>query len=196
MNWTGDMLAAFLKIFVAIDAIGILPLFMGLTEGMPSRERRVAVVESILTGAGVAIGFIVLGKWLLEWIEVSTTDFRIAGGVILFVIASGDLLVGGKPTRQIGSVGPVPLGTPLIVGPAVLATSLILVAQHGYLITVVAILLNLLVAGVVLLSADLLTRILGTAGSRVVSKVASLILAAFAVMMVRTGVLEILATVR
>ena len=81
----------------------------------------------------------------------------------------------------------MPIGTPLIIGPATLTMSLILVDVYGLVQTLLAIVANIVVAGAVFLSAEYLTRVLGQAGSRALSKVAALILAAIAVMMIRKG---------
>ena len=114
-----------------------------------------------------------------------------AGGVILFVIAALDL-VSAEKTRGLGidTIGAVPLGTPLIIGPATLTMALILVDLYGTAETLLAIVVNIALAGVIFMSADFLTRLLGKAGSRAVAKVAALILAAIAVMMIRKGLGE------
>jgi multiple antibiotic resistance protein len=121
-------------------------------------------------------------------------DFMIAGGAILFCISIMDLLTAGQQ-RRIPSqdLGPVPIGTPLIVGPAVLTTSLIMIDTHGLTITLIAVLINIVLTGLVFLCSDTLIRILGIAGARVLSKVTSLLLAAIAIMMIRKGIFAILA---
>jgi len=126
---------------------------------------------------------------------ITVADFMIAGGILLFVIALVDLLTFEKKRmRQASdSVGPVPLGTPLMVGPAVLTTSLVLVNVYGLVTTFSAIVLNIILAGVVFYASDTLTKMLGLSGTRALSKIASLFLASIAVMMVRKGVFEIVA---
>jgi multiple antibiotic resistance protein len=90
------------------------------------------------------------------------------------------------------TIGAVPLGVPLIVGPAVLTTWLMLIDVYGTSATLLAMTLNILLAGIVLLTADFWTRLLGRSGSQVASKVASLLLAAIAVMMIRKGLTKII----
>jgi len=116
----------------------------------------------------------------------------VAGGTLLFLFAAADLSSGVKYARRIDSLGVVPIGIPLIVGPAVLTTALMIVRVHGYAATLTAITVNIGIAGLVLLSADFWKRLLGNAGSQAVSKVASLILAAIAVMMIRRGIMGIM----
>lgn len=188
-----EFLLAFVPLFFAVDAIGILPLFVGLTEDMEARARRKVVWQSVLTALIVAVGFMFFGRSVFGLMGITVEDFMVAGGALLFLISTTDLISGQKFARRIGAeIGAVPIGTPLIVGPAVLTTALMLVDVYGWAATLVAVIVNIALAGVVLMSADLLTRLLGRAGSRVVSKVASLILAAIAVMMIRKGLTGIL----
>jgi multiple antibiotic resistance protein len=114
-----------------------------------------------------------------------------------FGFATNDLLSPEKQRRRVDSqsVGAVPLGVPLTVGPAVLTTIILLANQHGRLPTVLAIIANVLIAGGVFWFSRIVDRLLGRTGIRTISKIASLILAAIAVMMVRLGVSEILADV-
>lgn len=191
-----DFLLAFVPIFVAVDVVGVLPLYLGLTEGLAPAQRRPIVVQSLITAIAVAVGFIFLGKGVFRLLGITVNDFMIAGGALLFAISTLDLVTGRKATRTTGTLGAVPLGTPLIVGPAVLTTSLLLVDLHGYGPTLLAVLVNILLAGVVLLQADRFERLLGQAGSRAISKVASLILAAIAVMMIRRGIVGIVLAAR
>jgi multiple antibiotic resistance protein len=183
-----DFLLAFVPLFVAVDIIGTLPMFLGLTDGMPADKRRHIIRQSILTALPVAVGFLYLGQFLFDRLGITMYDFMVAGGVLLFIIATIDLVSSIKYARRIEVIGAVPLGIPLIVGPAVLTTELMLVDIHGHTATILALVVNIALAGLVLLSADFWARHLGKAGSQAFSKVASLILAAIAVMMIRKGV--------
>lgn len=184
---------AFVPLFVAVDPLGLVPLYVGLTEGVKAEDRRRILVESIITAMAVAVGFVFFGRYIFGFLGVTAADFQIAGGVLLFVISMLDILTSLKPSRRIGgSIGAVPLGIPLIAGPAVLTASLILAGQRGLWPTLLALVANILLVGIVLAGANALSRLLGAAGSKAVSKVSSLILAAFAVMMVRQGVMSII----
>jgi multiple antibiotic resistance protein len=191
MNLKNFMLC-FVPLFVAVDAFGTLPLFIGLTEGMERRMRQRTIKYAVLTALTVAVGFIFLGKTVFHLMGITVYDFMVAGGVLLFAIASIDLLSGNKMAQRIESIAAVPLGIPLIVGPAVLTTGLMLVDIHGVPATLAAMTVNILLAGGVLLTADFWTRLLGAAGSQAASKVASLLLAAIAVMMIRKGLVAII----
>jgi multiple antibiotic resistance protein len=91
-------------------------------------------------------------------------------------------------------VGIVPLGVPLIVGPAVLTTTIISVDTYGYIPTIISLIVNLVFAWLVFSRAALVIRVLGEGGAKGVGKVVSLLLAAIAVMMIRMGVIEMLQT--
>ena len=184
---------AFVPIFMAVNAFGLLPLFVGLTEGMTLHERRRAIGQSVLTAAAVAVVFVFLGKSLFAVMGIMVEDFMIAGGAVLFLIAAHDVIAATELAHRVvePGVGAVPLGVPLIVGPAVLTTSLILVDVYGYGPTLVSIVVNVALAGALLWLAEPLTRLLGAAGTKVMTKVSSLILAAIAVMLIRRGVLDV-----
>jgi multiple antibiotic resistance protein len=188
-----DFLLALIPIFVAMDAIGVLPFFLSFTEGMKATERKRVLRASILTGFVVSLGFLAVGKFVFTVIGITVSDFKVAGGTILLVIAIRDLLFPERK-RSIAdeTVGVVPLGVPLIVGPAVLTTTIISVDTYGYIPTIVSLILNLLFAGWVFLRAGLLIRLLGEGGAKGVGKVVSLLLAAIAVMMIRLGIIDML----
>ena len=115
------------------------------------------------------------------------------GGVVLLVLAVSDLLFSKERKRDPDvSVGVVPIGIPLIMGPAALTTIIILVDAHGYVCTIESLLANLLIVWIVFSQADRLTAAIGAAGSRAMAKVASLFLAGIAVMMIRSGIAAML----
>lgn len=181
-------LLAFVALFVAVDVIGVLPIYLGLTANVPAEERKRLPWQSALTATAVGIGFLVVGDPTFRVLGVTVGDFQVAGGILLLVLALHDLLTPGKILRRpTPGVGIVPLGTPLIAGPAVLTTLLVLVQSHGYAITLVAFGLNMGIAFLVLRYAGAVEQVIGEAGSRAIGRVASLFLAAFGVSLVRRG---------
>lgn len=188
-----EILLVFIPMFFTVDPIGILPIFASLTRGFKPQQKREIVFQSLVTASLVAVSFILLGKWIFHFLGITMGDFMVAGGVILFCLAMVDLTMQGKTRRAAASeLGAVPIGTPLVVGPAVLTISLMLVSVHGLLITLIAVFLNIAIVGIVFTFSDILMRLLGAAGSRALSKVMMLLLAAIGVMMVRRGVIEIM----
>lgn len=184
---------AFIPLFVAVDALGVLPIFISLTEDSDCRQRRQIIVQSMVTAVLLAVFFIFLGKSVFKFLGITISDFMIAGGILLFYLAVRDIMNPEKERRKPdGGPGAVPLGTPLIVGPAVLTTSLISVSAYGTVPTLAAVLVNVFFAGVIFLSSDLLIKGLGSTGIRAVSKVTNLLLAGIGVMLVRKGLEQII----
>lgn len=185
---------AFVPIFVSVDALGMLPIFMSLTHSMAKGAREKLIRHSTLTALWVAIGFLLVGKLVFLWLGITISDFLVAGGAILFILSIRDLLTYGKASRvPDDSVGVVPLAVPLIVGPAVLTTSLILLNSVGILPTLFSIVVNILLCGIILHFSLGLSKLLGKAGSHTLSKIFNLLLAAIGVMLIRRGVEQIFA---
>src|SRR3990167_6942170 len=133
-----------------MDAIGILPMFIGFTEHLKSKEKQKIVLQSIITAFLVGVVFLFLGKWIFKILGVIVADFKIAGGTVLLAISLKDILQHEKTVRlPTETMGAVPIGTPLITGPAVLTTIIILLDSHGVFLTVFSFLINLLITWVV-----------------------------------------------
>jgi len=188
-----NIFLAFIPIFVAVDAIGVLPVFVSLTEGFSKKKKYKVISQSIITATCLAVFFIFLGKAVFKLLNITIGDFMVAGGVVLFCIAIIDIINPVKK-RYIpgGELGAVPLGTPLIVGPAVLTTSLIIIDEYGLLPTLISVFSNVILAGIIFSFSNFLIKILGEAGTRALSKVTSLLLAAIAVMLIRKGIIYLL----
>jgi len=188
-----NILLAFIPIFVAVDAVGVLPIFVSLTEGMRRDEKTKTITQSVLTALLLAVGFVFLGKGVFKVLGITIGDFMIAGGAILFCLAITDIINPVARRRIPGQqLGAVPLGTPLIVGPAVLTTSMIIISQYGLVATLISVVVHILLAGIILSASSILMRVLGDAGSKALSKVMSLLLAAIATMLIRKGLTQIL----
>jgi multiple antibiotic resistance protein len=185
----------FVPLFVAVDALGLLPVFMGLTQELPRARIRRIIGESVITAMIVALVFLFIGKGILTLLGITVADFMIAGGALLFVLSLSDLIAAEKRRIQMDQeeVGAVPLGVPLMVGPGVLTTTILLINQYGMIPTVSATIVNIVIAGMVFWMSGSINRILGRAGTRTISKLSSLILAAIGVMMVRKGIMLLIA---
>lgn len=188
-------LLSFIPLFVAMDIIGTTPIFLGYIHGITDKERKKLILEALLAAFILANVFLVFGKAVLVFLGITIDDFRIAGGIILLVIAVIDITSSSDTRRNPGtSVGVVPLGIPLIMGPAALTTIIILVDNFGYLPTILSMVLNFIIVWAILSNAKWLIKIIGEGGTRAFAKIASLFLAAIAVMMIRVGVLSIIAS--
>ena len=174
-----------------MDALGILPMFMGFTENLKKREKQKIITQSIITAFLIGIIFLLIGRWIFQVVGVMVSDFKIAGGLVLLTISLRDLLQYDKgPKLSPQTMGAVPIGTPLITGPAVLTTIVILLDLHGMYLTVMSFLANLMIVWLTFIFADPISKFLGKSGSKAFSKIAHLLLAAIAVMMIRKGVVD------
>jgi multiple antibiotic resistance protein len=186
----------FVPLFVAMDAVGVLPILIPLTEDMKPVERNRTVRLAVITALGLGLGFVIIGKGVFLFLGIEVSDFLIAGGLILFLLAAKDLVTGRMVDAQasVGAdmVGVVPIGTPLVVGPAVLTTLLILINQYSIVIVVVSFIINLAIGWVLFTQASRVMRFLGQGGVKATSKVVSLLLAAIAIKMIRQGIMQVL----
>lgn len=188
---------AFIPIFVAIDVIGVLPIFMSLMNGIQNPLKTKIINQSIITALSISVGFIAVGKFVFSVLGVEIYDFKMAGGLLLLVFAINDLLFGEKEKRIMTStIGVVPLGIPLVVGPAVLTSIIITIDTYGYIPTMISLLANLFIVWIVFLKSDFIYRLMREGGSRAFAKVASLLLAAIAVMMIRRGIMDVILSVK
>jgi|SRR3972149_3270642 len=188
-----NILLSFIPIFVAIDAVGVLPIFISLTEGINQQQKIKVIVQSMFTAVCLSVGFIFLGRAVFKVLGITMGDFMVAGGAILFCLAIIDIINPVKQRRiPDQEFGVVPLGTPLIVGPAVLTTSMVIISQYGLFATLISVLVNILLAGIIFGVSSYVMKILGEAGSKALSKITSLLLAAIAIMLIRKGIIELI----
>ncbi|MBN2462517.1 MAG: MarC family protein [Dehalococcoidia bacterium] len=186
----------FVPLFVAMDAIGVLPILVPLTQDMKAKERSRTVLLAVITALGLGLGFVAIGKGIFLFLGIDVSDFLVAGGLILFLLAAKDLITGKMIETQVSvgadMLGVVPIGTPLVVGPAVLTTLLILVDQYSIIIVIISFILNLAIGWLLFAQANRVVAFLGQGGVRATSKIVSLFLAAIAIKMIRQGVLQVL----
>jgi multiple antibiotic resistance protein len=193
MEFVHKLMLAFIPMFVAVDIAGCLPFFIGATQEMNQRTRDKVIKQSVLTALCIAITFVFVGDALFNFLTIEIYDFMIAGGAVLFLLSSRDLLSVEKEKIEPNvTFGVVPLGTPLLSGPAVLATAIIIIKQFGVVAAIFAIVSNLLIAGIAFHYSHLLIKILGKNGSKAFSKIMALVLAAYGVMMMRQGFIAII----
>jgi multiple antibiotic resistance protein len=193
MNYFIPYLLSFIPIFVAVNVLGILPIFFALTEGFEKRKKERIIKSAILTASLIALSFMFIGKGVFMVMGISVSDFKIGGGILLLVLSVNLLLPGESRSKEsIEDTGIVPLGTPLITGPAVLTTTLVMIESYGILPTITSFILNILLVWFIFSKADLVIRLIGVNGSRAISKVSDILLAAIAIMLIREGIIEII----
>ena len=190
LEWATKFLQAFIPLFVAIDPIGLAAIFLGLGQNLPAARRQQVADQAVWTGGLVALSFLLLGKWVFAALGISVGDFQIAGGLILFILAAKDLLSSATEAEKLpDDFGVVPLGMPLIAGPASITTLLVLAQNEaiGLVVTLVALAANLGLVVLALHYSEWLGRRVGPTGMRAISKIIAMLLAAIAVAMIRQG---------
>ena len=182
-----QFLLAWIPLFVAMDPVGAVPIFLGMTVGLPADEIRRTVRQAVLTAGLVAVGFTFLGRFVFNAIGITVPDFQVAGGLILLIIAGQGVVTNEEAARPAADFGVVPLGMPLITGPATLAAMLLLVDSVGPAYALAALAANLALIFAALTFGNRLKRLVGLTGLKAFSKIVSLLLAAIAVHMIRKG---------
>ncbi|HJT46165.1 MAG TPA: MarC family protein [Chthoniobacterales bacterium] len=181
-------LLAFIPVFVAIDPIGLVAIFMGLGTSASREHRRSQAFLGLVTGLLVAVGFIFLGKGIFSALGITVADFQVAGGLILLALAVRELVGFGRIDREKDDeYGVVPLGMPLIAGPALLTALLVLIDSVGLVFTLISLIVNLAIVAIALCNAERFARLMGRQGLRGVSKIIALLLAAIAISLIRRG---------
>jgi multiple antibiotic resistance protein len=190
---------SFLPLFVAINLPGMLPIFIGLTDGMLPHKRRNLVIQAMTTAFVIALLILFAGQVIFNVLGITVHDLRVGGGLILLILSITDLIFSDMRRRapdeddSDSSLGVVPLGIPLVMGPAAITTILVSQQEYGYLPPLVSLLLNLGLAVVVFLYGPPVVERLGAGTAKAVGKVASLFLAAIAVAMIHGGILGMIA---
>jgi multiple antibiotic resistance protein len=186
-----DFQTSFTAQFVALDIIGAVPIYFSLTHAMADKERNLMVNKSMLVALMVAIVFMLIGLQIFKFMGIEVFDFKMAGGLVLLLIALADLAGSHDAEKNSsGSTGIVPIAVPLISGPGVLTTLILQVSTVGYIVTTLALIFNYFLAWVILRHSSGVKKLIGKDGTVVISKIAALLLAAFALAMIRSGIFE------
>jgi len=194
-------LVTFVPIFLAIDIIGTVPIYLALTGELSKKQKRRLLAESILTATVLALAFGLLGKLILRAMGITIDDLRIAGGILLFILSVYLLMpekskTSGTAKENWEDVGIFPLAIPLITGPAVLVTTMMLLDTFGALVTMTSLILNMLLAWLVLRFSEVLVIWLGKSGIKAISKISYIFLGAIGIMILRLGILGVIFSIK
>lgn len=184
-----SFMKAFIPLFVAIDPIGLAAVFLALGTGVPEATKRKIATQATWTGGAVAVLFLFLGQTIFSALGITPSDFQIAGGLILFILAARDLVhsAAEEPAKLADDFGVVPLGMPLIAGPASITTLILLAQTLGVAVTFAALVVNLVIVVLAFAFSEKIGRVISPTGMRAISKIVSMLLAAIAVNMIRQG---------
>jgi len=188
-----DFGLTFVPLFVAMDSISTVPILLSITHDLSDKKRNSVIRNALITALGLGLIFIVVGKGIFLLLGITVNDFLVAGGLILFLLGAKELVVGKMFEAQAAAgedvIAVVPLATPLVVGPAVLTTLLILTDQYHIVMVTFSFIVNLLISWLLFAQANRLVRVLGHGGVLALSKVFALLLAAIAVSMIHRGIM-------
>jgi multiple antibiotic resistance protein len=193
-TFTDDLLKSVISLFVVVNPIGQVPLFIALTQKMEKQNKKLVSKNAIITTAVLLTVFAVAGIQLLSIFGISIFSFMIAGGVLLFII-SIEFLTHGEWRHSGSSIsgdsGIVPLAFPLLAGPGAITTVIISLQAYGWLVSIISIVFVVLVTYLVLQLQNPISRILGRRGSIITTRVFAIFLAAIAVQYIVEGLRQL-----
>jgi multiple antibiotic resistance protein len=184
------LIKAFLSIFVIMDPFGGLTILISLTKKHSVAERRNIIKKAVSIAAGILLIFVLVGEKILEFFGISLNSFRIAGGIILLIMGI-EYVLDLRITREslLGySIAVVPLATPLITGPGVITSTIIVVMHYGKLIAFLAAGLSLLITLIIFYYSNIIYKFLGKQGNEILSRLMGLVLTAIAVEFIVQGI--------
>jgi membrane protein, MarC family len=185
-----DIITSVIALFVVIDPIGNIPLFIAFTKKLQKAEHKTVSKTAILTAAALLLLFGMAGTQILQLFGITIFSFMIAGGTLLFIIAI-ELLTYGEWRFAGGvkeEVGVVPLAFPLLAGPGSITAVIISYQTSGFFITFSSIIIVMAITYVILRMVNPIYKILGNRGSMIVSRVFAVIIAAIAVEYIVKGI--------
>jgi multiple antibiotic resistance protein len=201
-------ISALLTLFVVVDPISLCPTFLAVTEGLPRRARRSVAWRASLIAGLILAGAALIGDWLLGTLAISLSAFRIAGGLLLFSIAS-EMVFGVRMRREgqaaeqaieehVRNIAAFPLAIPLLAGPGAITATVLLAGradEKPILLAALIVVVALVAAAcfVAFFFAERIGRLLGMTGNIVLSRLLGVLLAALAVQYVVDGIRAILA---
>lgn len=202
------IISALVTLMVVVDPIGLVPTFLAITNGLPAEARRNVALRACLIAAAILAGSALIGDWLLRTLSITLPAFRIAGGLLLFSIAS-EMVFGVRIARQskaaeeviedhVRNIAAFPLAIPLMAGPGAITATVLLAGRSGgdpmrlgLLLAVIAIVLAICL--LVFTLSVRIGRLMGTTGNIVMSRLLGVLLAALAVQFVIDGLRAALA---
>ena len=189
------LIKSFVAVFVLVDALGNVPIFLILTKGMEPEQTHSVVDRATIVATAVLLGFAFAGQWVLNYLDISMGSLRIAGGLLLLIIALR-MLEGELDTpvvEQERDVAITPLALPLMAGPGTLTTVMLLMSESPslHLSVVVGIVAAMLVSWIILRQAVRINDWIGPQGAIIIIKLLGFLLAALAVEIGSAGIREL-----
>ena len=193
-----DFHEVFVPLFVAMDPLAVVPFLVTLLERVDTGRRTRVIHVALLTGLALGLLFLGLGRGLLFVLDIQVAHFLIAGGIVLLAVSLRDLVSATPevPPAPRELIAVVPIGTPLLVGPATISMLMLLTGLYPAWLVVAGFLLNMVIAWVVFRYAFRISAFLGEGGLQAFAKVAYLLMAVIAVKLISQGVMDVVASAR
>ena len=195
-TFQNDIITSVIALFVVIDPIGNIPLFIAFTKKLEKAEHKTVSKTAIITAAALLLLFGIAGTQILGLFGITIFSFMIAGGTLLFIIAI-ELLTYGEwrfVSKVKEDIGVVPIAFPLLAGPGSITAVIISYQTSGFLITFFSIIIVMTITYVILRMVNPIYKILGNRGSMIVSRVFAVIIAAIAVEYIVEGIKHLFVT--
>lgn len=192
-----NLAKAILVLFIIVDPLGDIPIFISLTENMTAEQRRKVFNTASLVGFILLLVFAFTGQEIFTIFGVSIYSFEVAGGILLLIISIRILISGSlhDKTDSPESIGAVPIAMPLLVGPGAITTTIFNLQEFGIPITVFAVFIVLVLTWGILRYMGSIYRFLGKTGSLVIARVVALLIAAIAVQYILSGITDYLSAI-
>ncbi|HUX19988.1 MAG TPA: MarC family protein [Spirochaetia bacterium] len=189
-------LTAFLALFSILNPVTVVPLYADLTRNLDAPARKKLFNTAIFAGFVTLTVLTFTGTWVMQYVfQIHVSELRIAGGIILVVIAVYEIGF-SKPNDftttpdRVMQMGVVPMAVPLLVGPGSIVTGILILSRDGWLVALIALITNFIIAFVIVRSSVTLARIVGPLGTLVVARVLWIFIAAIAVHFILSGISE------
>jgi multiple antibiotic resistance protein len=189
LDFISDLVKAIIALFIIVDPLGNIPIFIGLTENVPDAQKKKVFNTAILVGVILLLIFAFTGQEILTLFGLSIFSFEVAGGILLLIISIRILISGTRESTESSpeSLGAVPIAIPLLVGPGAITTTIFTLQAYGNEIAIIAVLIVLSLTWVILRFMNSIYKFLGKTGSLVIARVMALLIAAIAVQYILTG---------
>lgn len=184
-----------IPIFISIDIFGKIPLFTTLSEKLSHKQKKRVIRESFFYTLAITIVLVLIGWFILRLISISVSDFKIAGGILLFALSVRTIFFGESievphTKKHIIDLGVLPLATPLILDPTLLIMTLIILNEFRIVPMLIALIANMFFSWLVLKDSEIINKLIGGIGIKSFSNFLKIILSAIAVMITRQGIIE------
>jgi len=184
-----------LLLIAILDPFLATPPFLAMTKKMKDKERGKIILDAIIIAGLVMSVFLFIGTPILDFFSISMPSFKVAGGIVIFIVGLrlvlGYEIVDEKGKKEKSTIALL-LGTPLLAGPAAITTMILTAHDYGIVSSLAGLILALAATYTIMLLGSLIVRSIGEKGISILSRIMGLILAAFAIEFIKSGIIAML----